>query len=73
MHNPADEWREKLKVMLANPLRSPDVAWPKEAVYSFDRSTIVGYPAHGKGEGCLGDHRCPGRGSQRRDAFVSRL
>ena len=42
IHAPDDQWREKLRLMLANPLATPDVAWPTEAVYARDRTTIVG-------------------------------
>jgi DNA-binding helix-hairpin-helix protein with protein kinase domain len=41
-HTPDDEWREKLRVLLDNPLSAPDIAWPTEAVYALDRSTIIG-------------------------------
>jgi DNA-binding helix-hairpin-helix protein with protein kinase domain len=41
-HAPDEEWREKLRILLANPLSAPDVAWPVEAVYASDRSTIIG-------------------------------
>jgi DNA-binding helix-hairpin-helix protein with protein kinase domain len=42
LHSPDDEWRQKLRVMLADPLKAPDVAWPTEAAYASDRSTVVG-------------------------------
>jgi DNA-binding helix-hairpin-helix protein with protein kinase domain len=41
-HTPDDEWREKLHILLTNPLSAPDVAWPTEAVYSTDHSTVIG-------------------------------
>jgi hypothetical protein len=41
-HAPDDEWRKKLCLLLASPLSAPDVAWPVEAVYASDRSTIIG-------------------------------
>jgi DNA-binding helix-hairpin-helix protein with protein kinase domain len=41
-HVPKDIWREKLKVLLADPISSPDIAWPVEPVYALDGTTVVG-------------------------------
>ena len=42
INNPVKAWSDKLLVLLDNPCNTPDLAWPTDAVYAKDRTTVIG-------------------------------